>query len=121
MTNVTFFELEKVLMAFSSVNLRGESQFKMAENLVDIKKAIILFSQAKDNVIKKHFPDSVVDENSPVFKEFEEEVGGLFNKVVPVDFSTFQKININDIDLSKENNQNYLAILLDLGLIIKGI
>lgn len=119
MTNLNYSELENILAAFSSINLKGESQLLMAKNLINIKRMIFLFAKDRDFLIKKHFPDGNVNENDEKFNCLRDDIDNLFKKDISIDFSLFEKISVSDIDLNKENNQNYLAILLELGLITK--
>jgi len=119
MINVNFFELEKILLAFSSVSLKGAAQLSMAMNLVNLKKILFNFATERDSIIKRYFPEGQIDENNPAFPNFNKELENLFKQQISIDFSLFEKINITDIDLTQNNNQNYLAVMLELGLIAK--
>lgn len=119
MTEINFFELEKILLAFSSVSLKGAAQLNMAVNLVNLKKILFNFACERDDIVKRYFPSGEVDGNNPVFGNFNKEMQGLFAKRISIDFSLFEKINIEEIDINQNNNQNYLAVLLELGIIKK--
>lgn len=119
MINVNFFELEKIFLALSSVSLKGEGQLKMAQNLINLKRILFNFAKERDGIVLSYYPEGKVDENAACFPNFNKEMEALFSKQMEVDFSLLEKINASDLDLSKDNNQNYLAVLLELGLIVR--